>query len=45
LRLLIEEHNLDPAGETRGLDRIALIAHVIDAARRRTERDVKLFDY
>jgi hypothetical protein len=42
---LIEEHNLDPSGEAGGLDREALAAHVLAHARRRAERDKKLFDY
>ncbi|MDX2276001.1 MAG: hypothetical protein NW206_11185 [Hyphomonadaceae bacterium] len=45
LRALIAEHNLDPSGETGALDRDALAAHVVAQAKRRAERDEKLFDY
>lgn len=45
LLALIAEHNLDPAGEAADLDRDGLAAHVIAQARRRVERDRKLFDY
>jgi hypothetical protein len=42
---LIAEHNLDPGEETTDLDRDALAAHVLAQAKRRAERDSKLFDY
>ncbi len=45
LRALVMEHNLDPSGETEALDRDALAAHVVTQARRRAERDEKMFDY
>jgi hypothetical protein len=45
LRALIVEHNLDPSGETESLDRDGLAAHVIAQAKRRAERDEKMFDY
>lgn len=45
LLALIAEHNLDPAGEAGDLDREGLAAHVIEQAKRRVERDRKLFDY
>ena len=45
LLALVEEHNLDPTGDAAELDRDALVAHVIDQARRRAERDKKMFDY
>jgi hypothetical protein len=45
LRALIVEHNLDPSGDTDTLDRDALAAHVLAQAKRRAERDEKLFDY
>jgi hypothetical protein len=45
LRALVAEHNLDPSGETAGLDRASLAAHVIAQAKRRAERDEKLFEY
>lgn len=45
LRALVMEHNLDPSGETEALDREALAAHVVAQAKRRAERDEKMFDY
>jgi hypothetical protein len=45
LRALVMEHNLDPSGETEALDRDALAAHVVAQAKRRAERDEKMFDY
>jgi len=45
LRALVMEHNLDPSGETDALDREALAAHVVAQAKRRAERDEKMFDY
>lgn len=45
LQALVREHNLDPGGVADGLDREALAAHVVSQARRRAERDKKLFDY
>jgi hypothetical protein len=45
LRALVAEHNLDPSGETETLDRDALAAHVVAQAKRRAERDEKMFDY
>lgn len=45
LRALVVEHNLDPSGETEALDRDALAAHVVAQAKRRAERDEKMFDY
>ena len=45
LRALVAEHNLDPSGETDALDRDALAAHVVAQAKRRAERDEKMFDY
>ena len=45
LRALVAEHNLDPSGETEALDREALAAHVVVQAKRRAERDEKMFDY
>ncbi len=45
LRALVAEHNLDPSGETEALDREALAAHVVAHAKRRAERDEKMFDY
>ena len=45
LHALIAEHNLDPSGEAGALDREGLAAHVVAQAKRRAERDEKLFDY
>ncbi len=45
LRALVAEHNLDPSGETANLDCAGLAAHVVAQAKRRAERDEKLFDY
>ncbi len=45
LRALISEHNLDPSGETAGLDEAELAAHVIAKAKSRAARDDKMFDY
>jgi hypothetical protein len=45
LLALVEEHNLDPSGEADRLDREALQAHVVAQAKKRVERDKKLFDY
>ncbi|MGE0828897.1 MAG: hypothetical protein AB7O04_06035 [Hyphomonadaceae bacterium] len=45
LLALIAEHNLDPVGEVQKLDREALQAHVVAQAKRRIERDKKMFDY
>jgi hypothetical protein len=45
LQALVQEHNLDPTGEAGDFDRDALVAHVLAQAKRRAERDAKLFDY
>jgi hypothetical protein len=45
LRALVAEHNLDPAGETPALTRDELAAHIVGQARRRAERDEKMFEY
>jgi hypothetical protein len=42
---LIAEHNLDPAGETHAMNEAELAAHIIAQAKRRAERDDKMFDY
>lgn len=42
---LIAEHNLDPVGAAEGLEREALAAFVASQAKKRVERDKKLFDY
>jgi hypothetical protein len=45
LKAMIEEHNLDPAGETKSLGPDALIAHILAQAKKRVDRDKKMFDY
>ncbi len=45
LRALVAEHNLDPSGVTGALTRDELAAHVIAQAKKRAERDDKMFDY
>ena len=45
LRALIAEHNLDPSGQAGVLDREGLAAHILAQAKRRAERDEKMFDY
>lgn len=45
LRALVAEHNLDPAGDTAEMDEAELVAHIVAQAKRRAERDEKMFDY
>jgi hypothetical protein len=45
LQAMIAEHNLDPSGATADFDRDGLCAHVLAQAKRRSERDAKMFDY
>ena len=45
LRALVSEHNLDPSGETEAMEDSALTAHIVAQAKRRAERDEKMFDY
>ncbi len=45
LRALVAEHNLDPSGVTSSLTRDELAAHIVAQAKRRAERDEKMFDY
>lgn len=46
LRALIAHHHLDPAGTLKGKGtKKALATHILEAARKRTERDAKLFEY
>ncbi|MEZ5994766.1 MAG: hypothetical protein R3C25_03355 [Hyphomonadaceae bacterium] len=45
LRALVAEHNLDPSGVTSALTRDELAAHILAQAKRRAERDEKMFDY
>jgi len=45
LRAIVSEHNLDPGGVTSTLTRAELAAHIVAQAKRRAERDDKMFDY
>jgi hypothetical protein len=45
LQAMVAEHNLDPSGATADLDRDGLCAHVLAQAKKRAERDAKMFDY
>lgn len=45
LRALIAEHNLDPSGATDSMEDAELATHIIAQAKRRAERDEKMFDY
>jgi hypothetical protein len=45
LRALVAEHNLDPSGVTGALTRDELASHILLQAKRRAERDDKMFDY
>ncbi|PZO53800.1 MAG: hypothetical protein DCF16_06210 [Alphaproteobacteria bacterium] len=45
LRVLVAEHNLDPSGVTSSLTRDELAAHILAQAKKRAERDEKMFDY
>lgn len=45
LRALVGEHNLDPGGVTGALTRDELALHIVAQAKRRAERDDKMFDY
>jgi hypothetical protein len=45
LRALVVEHNLDPSGATGAMDDAELATHIIAQAKRRAERDEKMFDY
>jgi len=45
LRALLVEHNLDPSGEAISYSYDELAAHIVAQAKRRAERDEKLFDY
>lgn len=45
LRALVVEHNLDPSGVTPAFTRDELAAHILAQARRRAERDDRMFDY
>jgi hypothetical protein len=45
LRALVAEHNLDPSGVAAGLDAPELVTHIVAQAKKRAERDEKMFDY
>ena len=45
LRALLIEHNLDPSGDAASLNYDELAAHIVAQAKRRAERDEKMFDY
>jgi hypothetical protein len=46
LRALIDKHHLDPANVLKGKGaKKALAAHLLEAAKKRSERDAKLFEY
>lgn len=46
LKLIIAKHNLDSAGLLKSkASKKALIDHIVAAARKRIERDAKLFEY
>ncbi len=42
---LVAEHNLDPAGQAEDADRDGLVEQIVTQAKKRVERDSKLFDY
>ena len=42
---MVGEHHLDPAGATEGLAKDELVAHIVAQARKRVERDRKMFEY
>jgi hypothetical protein len=46
LRAIVEKHHLDPAQSLKGkTPKKALAAHIVQTARKRSERDAKLFEY
>ena len=46
LKLVIDKHRLDGAGALKGrVSKKALVEHIFVAAKKRTERDSKLFEY
>jgi hypothetical protein len=46
LRALVDRHHLDPAAVLKGKGtKKMLAAHILEAARKRAERDAKLFEY
>jgi hypothetical protein len=46
LRALVDRHHLDPAATLKGKGtKKVLAAHILEAAKKRAERDAKLFEY
>jgi hypothetical protein len=45
LRAIVAEHNLDPGAVTSTLTRDELAAHILAQAKKRADRDDKMFDY
>lgn len=46
LRVIVHKHHLDPANLLKGKGtKKALAMHILEAARKRAERDAKLFEY
>ena len=46
LRVIVQKHHLDPANTLKGKGtKKALAAYVLEAARKRADRDAKLFEY
>jgi len=45
LRALVTEHNLDPSGAASALGHAELVTHIVAQAKKRADRDEKLFDY
>ena len=45
LKALVAEHNLDPSGVAGDLDAAELVTHIVAQAKKRAERDDKMFDY
>jgi hypothetical protein len=46
LRAIVERHHLDPANTLKGKGaKKALVTLILDVARKRAERDAKLFEY
>ena len=46
LRALVDKHHLDPSNVLKGKGtKKVLAAHILEAARKRAERDAKLFEY
>ena len=46
LRIIVEKHHLDPANSLKGRGaKKALVGHIVATARKRADRDAKLFEY